>query len=407
MQNRTPEVPAPARATGLPGEVFYSALKLGLTSFGGPIAHLGYFERTYVRKRRWLTREEYAGLIALCQLLPGPTSSQVGFLIGLRRAGWRGALCAWAGFTLPSAVLMYAFALLAPQARGVRLQAILHGLMLTAVVVVAQALWSMARQLCPDRRRMIIAVLAAALVLAHQSEALQLAAMLGGAIGGWILCRTGSAPEVTLFARSESRAAWAALAIFAALLLSLPLLAALAPHGPIALASIFYRAGALVFGGGHVVLPLLLQALVPGGWVSDGEFLSGYGLAQAMPGPLFSVADYLGATAAPARASALWATIALIAIFLPGMLLAIAGVALWNRLVRIAAARAMLAGINAAVVGILAAALYDPVCTSAIRRGTDVVVAICGFVLMQRWSAPPILVLALCVLASVGMAAAS
>jgi chromate transporter len=397
----------PSRAVGSPGEVFRASLKLGLTSFGGPIAHLGYFERTYVRERRWLLSEEYAGLVALCQLLPGPTSSQVGLLIGLRRAGWLGALAAWAGFTLPSALLMYAFAVLAPQARGTLAQAVLHGLMLTAVAVVAQAVWRMARNLCPDRQRTAIALMAAALLLLHHSGTMQLAAMLIGAIGGWILCRRVSLPAVTLSVGIDTRIAWTAFAIFCALLFALPALALLAPHGPIALASIFYRAGALVFGGGHVVLPLLLEALVPSGWVSDDAFLSGYGLAQAMPGPLFTVADYLGAAGAPAQASALWALIALVAIFLPGLLLAIAGLSLWSRFVHIAGAQAMLAGINAAVVGILGAALYDPVGTSGIRSGADVVVAIIGFVLLQRWLAPPILVVALCVLASVWIAAAA
>src|SRR5882757_63305 len=341
--------------------VFLTSLKLGLTSFGGPIAHLGYFERAYVRERGWLTAEEYAGIVALCQLLPGPTSSQVGFLIGYRCAGWLGALAAWGGFTLPSALLMYAFAVLAPRMQNPLMRAVLHGLMLTAVVIVAQAVWSMARHLCPDRRRAAIALLAAVMLLFHNSGAMQFTAMLTGAVGGWLLCRQAGSPAVALPAAVNSRIAWVAVALFCGLLLVLPALAAVSRQAPIALGNIFYRAGALVFGGGHVVLPLLREALVPGGWVSDDTFLAGYGLAQAMPGPLFTFAAYLGAATAPAHASALYATVALLAIFLPGLLLAIAGLSLWTRLAHINGSQTILAGINTSVVGILGAALYNPV----------------------------------------------
>jgi chromate transporter len=398
-----------ARTAGSTAEVFAASLKLGLTSFGGPIAHLGYFEQTYVQARRWLSEEEYGGLVGLCQLLPGPTSSQVGFLIGHRRIGWLGALAAWVGFTLPSALLMYAFAVLAPQARGPLLQAVLHGLMLAAVAVVAQAVWSMARNLCPDRERTAIALLAAVLLLFHGSGAMQFTAMLLGATGGWILCRKMRFPTVVLpiearARRVDSRMASVALLVFCALLLILPVLAALAPHGPIALASIFYRAGALVFGGGHVVLPLLREALVPGGWVSDDAFLAGYGLAQGMPGPLFTVAAYLGAVSAPAHASALWAITALVAIFLPGLLLAIAGLSLWSRLAHVNGAQAILAGVNASVVGILGAALYNPVWVSGVRTGADAAVAITGSVLLARWRAPPIAIVVMCALASAAIA---
>jgi chromate transporter len=387
--------------------VFATSLRLGLTSFGGPIAHLGYFERTYVRELGWLTPEEYAGIVALCQLLPGPTSSQVGFLIGHRRAGWLGALAAWGGFTLPSALLMYAFAVLAPHMQGPLTRAVLHGLMLTAVVIVAQAVWSMARHLCPDRRRAAIGLLAAVVLLFHNSGAMQFTAMLMGALGGWLLCRNVVLPAVALPVAVNSRVAWAALAVFCGLLLALPALQAVAPRAPIALCNIFYRAGALVFGGGHVVLPLLREALVPGGWVSDDTFLAGYGLAQAMPGPLFTFAAYLGAVSAPAHAAALYATLALLSIFLPGLLLAIAGLSLWGRLAHLNGSQAILAGVNASVVGILGAALYNPVWINGVRNGVEASVAIAGFVLLERWRVPPVAIVLLCVLASTALAMAT
>jgi chromate transporter len=391
---------APGARTGSAAEVFRVALKLGLTSFGGPIAHLGYFERAYVQERRWLSAAEFTGLVGLCQLLPGPTSSQVGFLVGLRRAGWPGALAAWTGFTLPSALLMYAFALLASRAQGPAMEAMVHGLMLTAVAIVAQAVWNMARSLCPDWQRMVIALLATVLLLLHGSPGMQLAAMSAGALAGWLLCRGVQLPEFTPAARPNCAAAWMMVALSCGLLLALPALALLDPHGSFALASIFYRAGALVFGGGHVVLPLLRDALVPGGWMSDDTFLTGYGFAQGMPGPLFTFAAYLGAVSASPHASALWAIIALIAIFLPGLLLASAGMSLWSRLAHAPAAPAILAGINAAVVGVLGAALYNPVWTAGISTSVDVAVAAAGFLLLQRWRIPPILVVALCVVAS-------
>jgi chromate transporter len=389
------------RTAGSATEVFRTALRLGLTSFGGPIAHLGYFERMYVRQRRWLSPEEYAGLVATCQLLPGPTSSQVGFLIGLRRAGWLGALASWLGFTLPSALIMYAFAVFAPEARGPLMQAVLHGLLLTAVAVVAQAVWSMARTLCPDRQRTAIALLAGGLLLFHSSGTVQFAAMIAGAGGGWFWCQGVPRPASHVSTGVDLRIAWASLAAFCALLVVLPALATLTPYGPVALASIFYRAGAFVFGGGHVVLPLLRESLVPNGWISDDVFLAGYGFAQGMPGPLFTIASYLGAASAPSHASASWAAAALVAIFLPGLLLAIAGQSLWSRLAHLNGAPAILAGINASVVGILGAALYSPVFVSAVHNNADAAIVMISFVLLQRWQAPPIAIVIVCVLASV------
>ncbi len=386
---------------GSPAEVFGVSLRLGLTSFGGPIAHLGYFERTYVRQRRWLSGEEYAGLVSLCQLLPGPTSSQVGFLIGLRRAGWPGALAAWLGFTLPSALLMYGFGALVPRTSGSLMRAVLHGLMLAAVVVVAQAVWSMGRILCADRRRVAIALLVAAVLLLGSGEITQIAALVGGGLLGGVLCRKNTIETIVLPTAVNPRLAWIAFEVFCGLLIALPILTLFFPHGLIALTDIFYRAGALVFGGGHVVLPLLQRALVPIGWVSDGTFLSGYGFAQALPGPLFTIAAYLGAASAPGQASLLWAALALLAIFLPGLLLSVAGLALWARLAHISTARAALAGINAAVVGLLGAALYNPVWTTAVHSALDLALTAVGFALLQWSRAPAILVVALCVAASV------
>jgi chromate transporter len=392
-----------ARSAGSIAEVFVVALKLGLTSFGGPIAHLGYFERRYVQERRWLSGADYAGIVGLCQLLPGPSSSQVGFLVGYHKAGWGGAAAAWVGFTLPSALLMYAFALIAPRVQGPILGGIVHGLRLTAVAVGAQAVWSMARTLCPDLQRKAIALLAVVLLLIHGSAATQLTALLIGAIGGGLLCRTAQPPAFTPPAGPRLRIAWILVATFCGALLVLPFVSSSAPHGPIALAAIFYRAGALVFGGGHVVLPILRDALVPSGWIADDAFLTGYGFAQAIPGPLFTFAAYVGAVVAPEHAAAWWAFLCVVAIFLPGLLLAIAGLSLWRRLIRIPAAHASVLGVNAAVVGVLGAGLYDPVWTTAVRGGLDVAVAVVGFILLGRWRCSPILVVALCVIASVGL----
>jgi len=397
----TTAIAASPGPVGAPGEVLWAALKLGLTSFGGPIAHLGYFERTYVRDRRWLSGEHYAELVALCQLLPGPTSSQVGFLIGLHRAGWKGALAAWCGFTLPSALLMYGFAVLAPTVHGPQMQAVLHGLMLTAVAVVAQAVLSMARSLAPDLARRAVALVTCVTLLYVHGGLAQLAILVGGAIAGAVLCRPAAPTRRNLPPRLNTRAGWTAFGIFLALLAGLPIAVNFATHGPFALANIFYRSGAFVFGGGHVVLPLLQQALVPTDWVSDDRFLAGYGFAQAMPGPLFTVAAFLGAASAPPYQSLLWALVALVFIFLPGLLLALTGLSLLDRIANSKMANAVLAGINAAVVGLLAAALYNPVWIGAVRSGWDVVAVLIAFALLARYKIPPVLIVVLCVGASI------
>lgn len=382
-------------------EVLCASLRLGLASFGGPIAHLGYFERAYVRERRWLTGEEYSGLVALCQILPGPASSQIGFLIGLHRAGWWGAMAAWVGFTLPSALLLFAYALFAGHAQGQLAQAGIHGLKLVAVAVVAQALWSMAKRLCPDRITTGLAVISAALLLMTGGASMQLIALALGATGGVLLCRRPQAPTGVPAIRVSSSVAWTALALFLALLVGLPVIAGQSPGGMTELANISYRAGALVFGGGHVVLPLLHESFVPTAWLSDDVFLAGYGLAQAVPGPLFTFAAYLGAANTHTASPILGAGVALFFIFLPGLLIAVAGVCLWDRFARHPNARAALAGINAVVVGILGAALYDPVWTAAVHSGTDVAIAAAGLILLERWKAPPIAIVAMCVIASV------
>lgn len=384
-------------------EVLLVSLHLGLTSFGGPIAHIGYFEHAFVRRRRWLTAAQHASLVGLCQVLPGPASSQYNFLVGLHRAGWPGALAGWLGFTLPSALLLYAAALLSARAQGPLAQAALHGLKLVAVAVVAQAVWTMARKLCPDRMTRAVAGGAAILLLNVGGTPAQLAVLGLGAVAGMLWCRQSGTEPGELAMPLRPVVAWVALAVFGALLLGLPLLALQFPRSLAALADVFYRAGALVFGGGHVVLPLLRDALVPAGWIADGDFLTGYGLAQAVPGPLFTFAAWLGAASPAVASPAQGALVATAFIFLPGLLIAVAGVSLWGRLARHARAGAALVGINAAVVGILAAALYDPVWITAIRSGTDVAIAVAGLLLLERWKVPPVAVVATCVVASIGV----
>lgn len=403
MTATTPPVPPSAPRPSVL-EVLGVSLGLGLTSFGGPIAHLAYFERAYVQRRQWLSADEYAGLVALCQMLPGPASSQVGALIGLKRAGWLGALAAWIGFTLPSALALYLFALAAPALKDPLTLAGLHGLKLVAVAVVAQAVWSMGRKLCPDLPRAGLALVATALLLVVGGSAMQLGALALGAVGGVVFCRGVDLPPSPPALPVRRRVGVGAFAAFVALLVGLPWLGSLAPGSTTDLMGVFYRAGALVFGGGHVVLPLLHDALVPQGWLTEDRFLAGYGAAQAVPGPLFAFATYLGAAAGSphgAAVAALWALIATIFIFLPGMLIVLAGVPLWSWISRRPGARGALAGINAAVVGVLAAALYDPVWTSSIRDGRDVAIAATAYLLLERWKVPPLGVVIFCVASSV------
>lgn len=375
---------------GTPAEVFRVFLQLGVTSFGGPIAHLAYFRDELVVRRRWLDEGGYAELVALSQFLPGPASSQVGFSLGLLRGnGLLGGFAAWVAFTLPSALILFAFALGAASFTGPLAEGILHGLKLVAVAVVAQAIWGMARTLAPDRMRAGIALAAMAIVILHGGSLGQVAAIVLGAAIGLRLCR-GEAGSVSGHLRFpvSRRGGAVALTLFGLLFLVPPILADITGHQGVALFDAFYRSGALVFGGGHVVLPLLQAEVVGAGWVANDAFLAGYGLAQAVPGPLFTFAAYLGAVSAPAPNGIAGAAIALVAVFLPGLLLVYGMLPFWDALRARPAAQAVMRGANAAVVGILGAALYDPVWTSAVVTPRDFLLALTGFLLLTVWRAP-------------------
>ena len=381
----------PVKRAGSPAEVLLIFLKLGLSCFGGPIAHIGYFRDEFVVRRRWLDEHAYADLVALCQFLPGPASSQVGFSIGLLRAGYLGAAAAWTGFTLPSAILLVLFAYGAGFLQGPLGAGLLHGLKLVAVAIVAQAVWGMARTLCPDRERASIAAVASVIVLFGGTSLAQISAIVFGAAAGLWLCRGGQPSQSGhLIVPISRRAGMAALIVFFILLAGLPLLRNLSSDA--ALFDAFYRSGALVFGGGHVVLPLLREAFVTPGWVNDDAFLAGYGAAQAVPGPLFTFAAYLGAVANPAAHGVPGAALGLIGIFLPGILVLLGTLPFWDALRRKTFAQAMMRGVNAAVVGLLGAALYNPVWTSSVREPGDFALALVGFVLLIAWRAPPLVV---------------
>jgi chromate transporter len=369
--------------------VAWVALKLGLTSFGGPIAHLGYFREEYVLKRRWIDEHAYADLVALCQFLPGPASSQVGIGVGTMRAGPLGGLAAWLGFTLPSAVAMTTFAYVVDR-YDVGNAGWVHGLKVVAVAVVAQAVWGMARQFCSDRIRATFAILAALAVLATPTAYAQVLVIIGAGLLGWRIFPTppgaGPAhhPPIRL-GRRFGNGCW--IAFFG--LLGLPLVRIGAPGGGFDLFGSFYRVGSLVFGGGHVVLPLLQTRVVTPGWVTNDQFLAGYGAAQAVPGPLFTFSAYLGAVRSPEPNGVPGAIIALVAIFLPALLLVWGALPFWDMLRAQPVFRGALAGINAAVVGILLAALYTPVWTSAILRPADFGLAVACVGLLMIWKLPP------------------
>ncbi len=391
-------------ADGTPGEVFSVFLKLGLTSFGGPIAHLGYFRDELVMRRRWLDDRAYADLVALCQFLPGPASSQVGFALGLMRAGWAGALAAFAAFTLPSAILLVLFASAASALSGPVGEGAIAGLKIAAVAVVAQAVCGMARSLCPDGPRAGIAVLSVAILAVAPGAIGMIAAIALGAALGLMLppgeTRSGGRLPIPLARRTGVLS----LLAFFVLLAVLPLLAG---HGQaLAILDAFYRAGSLVFGGGHVVLPLLEAETVRTGWVDEGTFLAGYAAAQAVPGPLFTFAAYLGAVLGPWPNGIVGATLALSAIFLPGFLLLVGCLPFWERFRRQAGAQSLMRGANAAVVGILGAALYSPVFTSAVADERDFALAVAGFVALVVWEAPPWVVVAFGAVGGVALALA-
>ena len=376
-------------------EVGGAFLKLGLTSFGGPVAHLGYFRTEFVERRKWLSDADYADLVALCQFLPGPASSQVGMALGMMRAGWLGAVVAWAAFTLPSALLLAALALSLDASSATAAFGVFHGLKVVAVAVVAQALWGMVKSLCPDRPRALLATLAACAVLLLPGYWVQSLVMAAGAICGWLWLKPAPATEITngtgLNSRLSRRTGAVLLALFVAALVLLPLAARLWPVPALQAVQAFYQAGALVFGGGHVVLPLLQSAVQAPGWVSADQFLTGYAAAQAVPGPLFTLAAYLGALLplGAALSGPGGAVLALLAIFMPAALLVLGALPFWNQLRNHAGTRRALAGVNACVVGILAAALYDPVWTSAIHTHLDLALALICYAMLSWLRVPP------------------
>src|SRR5450830_903546 len=373
--------------------LFFIFLKLGLTSFGGPVAHLGYFRQEFVVKRGWFNEQAYTDIVALCQFLPGPASSQVGMAIGLSRAGIAGALVSFLGFTLPSALALTLFALGLHDFGSQLGSGWVHGLKVVAVAVEAQAMWGMSKTLAPDARRATIAVAAAVLVALLPSSFVQIAAILLAALCGMVLLKAPTVPHDTALAMPVSRlASMLSLILFVLLLGLLPVLAQRCGSYPLQLLSGFYRAGALVFCGGHVVLPLLQAQVVPSGWVSNDVFLAGYGAAQAVPGPLFTFAAFLGAIAAPTPHGWLGGTLCLLAIFAPSFLLVMGALPFWESLRRSPRTQAALAGVNAAVVGLLLAALYQPVWTSAIFSARDFGLALIGLVALMVWKLPPWLV---------------
>ena len=376
--------------------VFLTFLRLGFTSFGGPIAHIGYFHDEFVARRKWLDERAYADLVALCQFLPGPASSQVGIGVGMSRAGLPGALAAWIGFTTPSAIALMLFGYGVLQFGSAVETGALHGLKVVAVAVVAQAVWSMARNLCPDAKRATLAVLASIAVLAVPSPFVQVGVIVVGGLIGWAILRVdGPRDHVGLGIRVNRGFAIAALTLFFAALFGLPVLAAAFPSQTMALVDSFFRSGSLVFGGGHVVLPLLQSEVVPPGWVSNDAFLAGYGAAQAVPGPLFTFAAYLGTVMTDEPNGIAGGLICLFAIFASSFLLVIGALPFWDGLRRVGAIQNALLGVNAVVVGLLLAALYDPVWTSAILSASDFGLALAAFTLLVFWKTPPWLVVIL------------
>ncbi len=390
--------------SGSPSEVFITFFKLGLTSFGGPIAHLGYFRLELVEKRKWVSENQFGQLLAICQFLPGPASSQLGFSLGLQRAGWLGALAAFVAFTVPSAVLLVVFAAILPSLSGTIGSAAVHGLKLVALAVVAQGVLGMSRQLCPDVQRITIATLAAVVVLVMGSASAQLLVVVGGAIAGVVFCRSVQPnAEESLSLNYGPRVGWILLALFALFLFGLPLLAT-ERTGLLEVADAFYRAGALVFGGGHVVLPLLEESVVTSGWISQDKFLAGYGAAQAVPGPMFTFAAYLGTVLPGSQGGVAGAVTALLCVFLPGFLLIAGALPLWRLISGGAVSARAIAGVNAAVVGLLGAALYDPIFVSGVRGPIDAAIGIVALMLLVAWRLSPLLVVVWCVTSSVATA---
>jgi len=378
-------------------------LRLGLTSFGGPVAHLGYLRDEFVVRRQWLSESTYADLVALCQFLPGPASSQVGFSIGLSRGGLKGGLAAWLGFTMPSAIVMIAFGYGMTTFSDALHGGWLRGLKIAAVAVVAQAVWGMATKLCPDRTRASLALAAAASVLAWPSAMTQILVIVGGGLMGFLLYRDQSYPSIMghLSVPTSTRSGLIYLIFFFVLLLVLPVVVKLAPSHILDVFNGFYRAGSLVFGGGHVVLPLLQAEVVPPGWLGLDAFLAGYGAAQAVPGPLFTFAAYLGSVMGPWPNGWLGGMLCLVAVFLPSILLVLGVLPFWEALRKKPTAQSALQGTNAVVVGILLAALYDPVWLTGIHNRADFMIGLGAFGLLLFWKAPSWLVVILSAIAGI------
>jgi len=395
-------VQAPHPGTFL--EVLRVFAKLGISSFGGPVAHLGYFRQEIVVRRKWVDEAAYADLIGLCQFLPGPSSSQTGIALGLTRAGLKGGLAAWLGFTLPSAIALTIFAYVTSLYKGIVQAGWLHGLLVAAVAVVASAVWGMAKTLCPDLPRATMAIAAAVILLLWPLAVVQISIIVLAGVCGWFFLRGSqtvkSEPLSLTLPRRLAVVCWI---LFFALLIGLPVLRQVTHSQPVALFDTFYRVGSLVFGGGHVVLPLLQREVVPAGWVTNDQFLAGYSAAQAVPGPLFSFSAYLGAVSKPAPNGWLGAIIALVAIYLPSFLLLIAILPFWNRLRAFEPFKAALRGINAAVVGILLAALYQPIWTSAIHAPADFALALVAFGLLAIWKLPPWVVILVSLVLGIGL----
>lgn len=386
----TPDTPTPS---GRVWSVFWVFLRLGLTSFGGPVAHLAYFRNEFVTRRRWLDDRSYSDLVALCQFLPGPASSKVGMALGMGHSGLRGAIAAWAGFTLPSALLMILFAYGVTEYRAIAESGWVQGLKVVAVAVVAQAVWGMSRSLCPDPPRMAFAVFAALLTLLLPATAGQLVAIVSCGLLGRAMLKIDAPPGQRAAVYGISRRGGViALSLFILLLLGLPLWALASGSSLVAMLEGFYRSGALVFGGGHVLLPLLQAVVVPTGLVSNADFLAGYGAAQALPGPLFTFAAYLGTVADGPLQGWLGGIVLLVLVFLPGFLLLIGSLPFWEMLRRRRDIQNTLAGINAGVVGILLAALYDPLWTSAIHSISDLALALVAFGLLVAARMSPVIV---------------
>ncbi|MFD2366504.1 chromate efflux transporter [Pseudoduganella sp. GCM10020061] len=391
-----------APTPGTVAEVFTAFLKLGLTSFGGPASHLAHFRTEFVERRAWVDDKQFSDLVALCQFLPGPATSQIGFVLGLGRARLGGAFAAWTAFTLPSALLLVLFALGIGAGATVAASGAVHGLKLAAVAIVAYAVLGMARTLCPDLPRAAIAVAATLIVAAMPSTAGQFAAILSGCVLAIAFLKLHHLPAgAPLEYGIGKRTGAILLLVFAALLAVLPALGAATGNGMLKLVGEFYQSGAIIFGGGHVMLPALHASVVAPGWVSEEAFLAGYGATQAVPGPMFAFSAYLGAV----MQGWIGGVAGLLAIFAPGILLVAGVLPFWQSVQQRDAIRKAMAGASAAVVGILAAALYDPLWTGAIRSGTDIAIAMAGFALLLTGRVPPLAVVIACALAGWGMSA--